>query len=92
VELQFILLTLLKQDIESCKQVIISLRMRKKVILLHFDTALDVIHHDDEHGLQMLRSLPCFMQNTRRCVCSIRRDERLTVLRVFVQRYLPIAL
>jgi hypothetical protein len=92
VQLQSKLLTLLEKEIESCVQVIFSLRMKQTVIQPYFDVALYVVHHDDEYGLQMLRSVPRSIQYTRRYVYSIRRDERLTVSRIFGQRYLPIAL
>jgi hypothetical protein len=51
VQLQSMLLTFLEEEIESCEQVIFSLRMKKAVIQPHFDVALNVVHHDDEHRL-----------------------------------------
>jgi hypothetical protein len=57
VTLQSILLTLLEKEIWSCEQVISSLRMNQTVIQPYFDVALDVIHHEDEHGLLLLRSV-----------------------------------
>jgi hypothetical protein len=86
------LLTLLETEIESCEQAIFRLRMKQAVIQPYFDVALDVFHHDDEHRLQMLRSIPRSMYYTCRCVHSIWRDERLTVLTIYVQRCLSIAL
>jgi hypothetical protein len=58
VHLQSILLTFLEKEIESCEQVIFRRRMKVTVIQPYFDVALDVNHHEDEHGLQMLRSVP----------------------------------
>jgi hypothetical protein len=58
VQPQFILLTLLEQEIESCEQVIFSLRMKQTVIQPYFDVALDVVHPDLEHRLQITRSIP----------------------------------
>jgi hypothetical protein len=37
-----------ENEIESCKQVILSLRMKPTVIQPYFDVALDVVHHDDK--------------------------------------------
>jgi hypothetical protein len=86
------LMTLLEKEIESCEKVIFSLRVKQTVIQPYFDVALDVVHHDNEHRLQKLRSISRSMYYTCRFVHSIRRDEVLTVLRIFVQRYLQIAL
>jgi hypothetical protein len=47
VQLQSMLLTFLEEEIESCEQVIFSLRMKKTIIQPHFDVALDVVHHDE---------------------------------------------
>jgi hypothetical protein len=58
VQPQSMLLTFLEEEIESCEQVIFRLRMKKTIIQPYFDVALDVVHHDDEYRLQMLRSIP----------------------------------
>jgi hypothetical protein len=47
--------SLLENEIESCGQVVFSLRMKQTVIKPYFDVALDVFNHDDEHILQVLR-------------------------------------
>jgi hypothetical protein len=49
---------LLEEEIESCAQVIFRRHMKETVIQPFFDVALDVVHHDDEHRLQVLRSIP----------------------------------
>jgi hypothetical protein len=54
----YMLLTLLEKEIESCEQIIFSLRMKETVIQPYYDFALDVIPHDNEHRLQTLRSIP----------------------------------
>jgi hypothetical protein len=61
LQIQSVLLTFLEKEIEGCEQVIFSLRMKKTVIQPYFDVALDVVHHDDEHRLQILHSIPRFM-------------------------------
>jgi hypothetical protein len=58
VQLQSMLLTFLEEEVESCEQVLFSLRMKKTAIQPHFDVALDVVRHDNEHRLQMLRRIP----------------------------------
>jgi hypothetical protein len=58
VQIQFKLLTLLEKEVESCEQVITSFRMKETFIQPYFVVALDVVCHDDEHRLQMLRSIP----------------------------------
>jgi hypothetical protein len=86
------LLTFLEKEIDSCELVVFRHRMKYTVIQPYFDVALDVAHQNDELRLQILRSVPRSMSYTCRCVHFILRDEILTVLRIFVQRYLPIAL
>jgi hypothetical protein len=58
VQLQSMLLTFLEKETESCEQVIFSLRMKWTVIQPYFEIALDVVHQDYEHRLQMLRRIP----------------------------------
>jgi hypothetical protein len=48
---------LFEKEIENSEQVVFRFRMKQTVIQPYFDVALDVIHHDDEHKLQILRSV-----------------------------------
>jgi hypothetical protein len=66
MKLQSIVLTLLKKESESCEQGIFSRSVNEKVIQPYFGIGRDVVRHDDEHGLQMLRSVPGSVQFTCR--------------------------